>query len=843
MAEPTITFVPYASGTTDSEGQRISSIDPRLSRTNYFDGRLLKASDLIRDQVYLDERALEIGQALGSGIVRGLELDLVDHYRLRVRPGLAIAPSGRVLQLADRTLEVNLGNSALIAALNQGYYRRFRRGLYLVALQYAEVGSDSAEAYPADLASPRRFHYNSYAEGVELVLVPLGIPFSNTGEIAVRVGLQGEFMGRSGQRPELSDEAVALGLLALEQGRPLWLDRGLARRPLRQPGTPDALQQDLAAHYEELLDTVLAQRQAAGLTQGFAATDYFRLLPPWGHLPKACVDPVAGSQTFFPEGYEVSIAPVRRDDLPALLQESARLAPMDLRQDADADVMVLVPMANSEFAWRARALERGATEPKDAFGLGRLLAIDRLALRLKPLPKPHALDTDKDVWRAIWETASADEIMFVRRPPRTAETNVSAVVLARGFDLPKPGVDLSACNRALELELKAARAEAEEALADAAAVREDYARRLRGLKLDPDAPARELAERVKALEAERDTLAERVKGLEAGGAGGSADLAAAKQEIDRLGKQLEAAKAHIEALEAAGSDAASAELEVLSEKNRLLGERLQAAHEQIEALKAAAEVGSAAGAELAETRAKLDKLALELDVAHKRITELQAAGDGGAQLAAAQAKVETLTQALEAANKRITELQAGAVSAAELEAALAKVETLTQALDTANKRLVEHKTALDQAAVEIDTHKTQVVKLSEELSLAQKKIAELQAGSGTPTVGGLTLAELAELRPAVDTTGKKALDKLASTLAGREAEVAEVGRLLMLLDRRYDPLIWPTLLGVAQRDGGLARLRDLLLHEPDRPAGQVVAEAGADLGLSAALIDKWKSLN
>lgn len=766
MAETPITFVPYAPGATDGEGKRISSIDPRLSRTNYFDGRLLKASDLIRDQVYLDERALEIGQALGSGIVRGLELELKEHYRLRVRPGLAIAPSGRVLQLTGRTLEVNLGNSALIASLNEGYYRRFRRGLYLVALQYAEVGSDAAEAYPADLASPRRFHFNSYAEGVELVLVPLAIPFSNTGEIAVRVGLQGEFLGHAGQRPELSDEAVALGLLALEQGRPLWLDRGLVRRPLRQPGAPDALQQDLAAHYEELLGVVLAQRQAAGLAQGFAAADYFRLLPPWGRLPKTCVDPVAGSQTYFPPGYEVSIAPVRRDDLPAILQESARLAPMDLQPEADADVMVLVPMSAGEFAWRARALERGASGPRDAFGLGRLLAIDPLALRLRPQPKPHALDTDRDIWQAIWEAASSDEIHFVRRPPRTAETNVSAVVLARGFDLPKPGIDLSAGNRAMEQELKAARTEAEEARADAAALREDFARRVRGLKLDPDAPARELAERVRALEAERDALAERIRALEATGAGDSADLAAARQEIAALGKQLEAAKARIAALEAAGS----------------------------------------------------------------------------AELAAAQAKVGALTQALEAANKRITELEAAAADAAELETARARIASLTQSLDAASKRNAELQTALDQAAVDVDAHKAQVAKLTEELGLARQKIAELQAGGGSPSAG-LTLADLARLRPPPDAAGKKALDKLTSTLAGREAEVAEVGRLLMLLDRRYDPLVWPTLLAVAQQDGRLARLREHLLHAADRPAGQVVAEVGADLGLTAAQIDRWKSLD
>jgi hypothetical protein len=60
----TINFQPFAPGTTGSDGNRLGSIDPRLSRTNYFDGQLLKASDLTRDQIYLDERLLELGQSI-----------------------------------------------------------------------------------------------------------------------------------------------------------------------------------------------------------------------------------------------------------------------------------------------------------------------------------------------------------------------------------------------------------------------------------------------------------------------------------------------------------------------------------------------------------------------------------------------------------------------------------------------------------------------------------------------------------------------------------------------------------------------------------------------------------
>lgn len=690
MTDPVISFVPYAPGTTDSQGQRIASIDPRLSRTNYFDGRLLKASDLIRDQVYLDERALEIGQVLGSGLVRGLDLTLRDNYRLQVSPGLAIAPSGRVLQLSGQTLEVNLGNTALITSLNQGYYRRFRRGLYLVALQYAEVGSDSAEAYPADLASRRSFNFNSFAEGVELTLVPLNVPLSPTTEVAARAGLVGEFIGRGGQRPELSDEAVALGLLALEQGRPLWLDRGLVRRPLRQPGTPGALQRDLAAHYAELLDLVIDSRNAGGLGGGFPAAQYFATLPPWGPLPKAAIDPINGSQTFFPPGYEVSVAPVRRDDLPAILEESARLAPLDLRHAAadpnsDADIMVLAPLSNSEFAFRARALERGLAVPKDKFGLGRLLAIDGLALRLRPQPAPHKVDTDQEAWRAIWQLIADDELIYVRRPPRTAETNVSAVVLARGFDLPKPTPDLSAYNRVMERQLADTRDLLDTATQDLHNDRKNFALRLRNLKLDPAAPARELSDRVKALEQERNQLAAKVKDLEAG-ATDSAELAAARAEVTEIADQLAAARAQIAELQTAGSNTLSNHFTALQKENQVLQTNLNTANKNLAAL----------GTTLTDRTNKLEAAQTQLKeveaaraAAEGTIKELQAARTAAESVARAEVKAEMdkLNAQLTAANTRITDLRSEAEK--RTRSSLEEFAKLRPPVDEAGKRAID----------------------------------------------------------------------------------------------------------------------------------------------------------
>ena len=79
-------FNPVNFALAEDKARNISSIDPKLSRTNYYDGRLLKASDLIRDQLYLDERLREAGRVIGQGIVRGLDIQLTDEGRLEPVP-------------------------------------------------------------------------------------------------------------------------------------------------------------------------------------------------------------------------------------------------------------------------------------------------------------------------------------------------------------------------------------------------------------------------------------------------------------------------------------------------------------------------------------------------------------------------------------------------------------------------------------------------------------------------------------------------------------------------------------------------------------------------------------
>ncbi len=521
-----ISFQPYAPGISTSEGNRLGSIDPRLSRTNYFDGQLLKASDLTRDQIYLDERLLEVGQVLGSGIVHGLDLTLVNNHILRVQPGISIAPSGRILQFSGRRenpsdppapLEIDLQDSGFIADLNQGLYRRFNRGLYAVVLRYAEVINGVSEAYPSDLASRRRMQVSSYAEGVELALIPLNLTLPRGDELAIRATLVQQFITQDGRFNLPTNDAVALGLLAIDDARPLWLDLGLLRRPLRRPNLDNAQQLDLATHYQELYADLLATRRASGQTDNFAASSYFRLLPPFGPIPKGAIDPASGRQSYFPKAYEVAIAPVRRIDIPSIIEESAHLAPLDLSHDAEADIMVLVPMSDQAFSLRARQLEKSAQQQLPS--TNKLPFFNSLALRLFTQPPAHLIDTDTDAWKAIWEGADPKELIYVRRPPRTAETNVSAVVLARGFALPAVASELPPEPATIETQLDNALNEANNAKAALARAQAQIATLNSKIKqleqtIGNNTALQEAQAKIQALEAEIATQNEKIKGLQ-----------------------------------------------------------------------------------------------------------------------------------------------------------------------------------------------------------------------------------------------------------------------------------------------------------------------------------------
>ena len=386
----------------------------------------------VREQVYLDGRLREVGRALGHGVASGLEPRL-SGTRLRISPGGAVTPAGRLLVVdAAHAIEVDSGDRAKLRQLNDGLYGHLPGGLYAITLATAESTRGIAEAFPTDLSARRSTRPDVVVEGVELLLVRLDVPIPRGSAVQARAQLAPQL---AGVRPRgLAEDQVSVGLLAIDGDRVAWLDAKLCRRPLRLDSAVDTTNSALAEHWEALMTEVASYRVNSGQAPAFAAREYLRLLPAVGALPKAAVDPVRGTQQFFPGHWDVRLAPLRRDDWRALRAEALRQEPLDSTSPAAASVLVLALVEPSLFGAYAQALE----VPRAGRAFPRL---DPLRLRLAPKALAtvnDVLDTDADVWNSLWPQISDSDVVYVRRPALGAETGVSVVVMAQGTSLPPP---------------------------------------------------------------------------------------------------------------------------------------------------------------------------------------------------------------------------------------------------------------------------------------------------------------------------------------------------------------------------------------------------------------------
>lgn len=88
--------------------------DERLRSVQFFNGRLLSAADLTREQESARERLRRLGRALGPGVLEGLELSWGGSQELTLSAGAAITPAGELITLASA---VRLDGAGVRAAL------------------------------------------------------------------------------------------------------------------------------------------------------------------------------------------------------------------------------------------------------------------------------------------------------------------------------------------------------------------------------------------------------------------------------------------------------------------------------------------------------------------------------------------------------------------------------------------------------------------------------------------------------------------------------------------------------------------------------------------------------
>lgn len=76
-------------------------IDGGIHSTHFFNGRRLTAEDLNREKDANREHERLLGQAIGEGVVYGLQVNKIEENKLEIRKGLAINRNGDTLYLPD----------------------------------------------------------------------------------------------------------------------------------------------------------------------------------------------------------------------------------------------------------------------------------------------------------------------------------------------------------------------------------------------------------------------------------------------------------------------------------------------------------------------------------------------------------------------------------------------------------------------------------------------------------------------------------------------------------------------------------------------------------------------
>ena len=429
--------------------------DPRRNRPRWFDGRFLAARDLAGEQNYFLVRQADLGRAGGTGVVQGLTVTqaaagTTGASILRIDAGFGFTAAGEMVVLAA-ALDVNPADIPTLQRLDAAFGLqeipnepgRSRNGLYVLALRPVEWTANPIAAYPTSLTGERTVQDGEIIEGVAVALVPY--PDAAADNWARRRARAARDLFVAGRDWGFASGALPLALLALQGNRVVWLDPYLARRDAgaERPAGMDfgfgarALREAQLLQYDQHLADVLNSVGDAA----FSAAAWFDALPPVGRLPAQCVDANALTQLYFPPTMTVELAFVPDDEIPAVIEESLSLPPLDLLADADTQagtaVMILAPLPRETFApWYGKLGGRTLkllTPVRELKGNPRALGFSLNYLRqagLTDQPAPGAVTDASDDWKTLLRTAQARHLLwYVRRRHVPAAANVAGAAV------------------------------------------------------------------------------------------------------------------------------------------------------------------------------------------------------------------------------------------------------------------------------------------------------------------------------------------------------------------------------------------------------------------------------
>jgi hypothetical protein len=381
-------------------GQNSGSLvlDSQRTRPYWFDGRFLAARDLQREQDYFLQRQADLGQAAGFGVVRGLWVDTLSPNSkgssadtVIIRSGQGVTPAGELVlmpsdltvHLSDLPDEQNLDSQFSLAEFPNSPLRT-RTGLYVLALRPVEFTANPITSYPTSIQGSRSAHDGDIVEATAVTLVPFPNPVSWAGATradasARRAALARQIFLNATPNP-LSNSLLPLAMISLQRGVIDWVDPYLVRRDsgpeysgLRLGLSDPATQRAFLMQYDSQLQETTQTRLSSGASTAFAASDFFQALPPAGRFPLASLGFNTQSttqtftQSFFPQQLDVRLSVIPVDEVPALIDDSMSLPPLDLTLPANAyadiSVFALIPVPRAGFAALKKSLPTLAPNP------------------------------------------------------------------------------------------------------------------------------------------------------------------------------------------------------------------------------------------------------------------------------------------------------------------------------------------------------------------------------------------------------------------------------------------------------------------------------------------------
>ncbi|MFY0566325.1 hypothetical protein ACN28E_21150 [Archangium lansingense] len=365
------------------------------SRPNLYTDRTMSAQALSADQRERAGRLALRGQMVSPGVVAGLEVRLRSElvqgqegarYSFDLEPGMGLTASGEdVYVLRDMNVRVDrlpvywpgsLGPAGfdlgLLGSVDAVTTHAGLRAAVLVLVPVVSKREDPPDPNDPGESDPdvHALEDQRLVDGSTLVLFAwprdweLPPRDSAQDKALWRNRLAWEIFNREQQRPPgqyapWEEVGVPVALVGFEPplhyhapAKPLFVDRAAvvraggaprSRTPLLESRGSPLLWQARSLQFAEQLSSLSSSQLTSP-----SASSPFELLPPVGALPKESIDLVTWQHRFFPASFILDAVPVPLEQLDAVAQASASLAPLRTSQAERVRVLVPVPEVHFE---------------------------------------------------------------------------------------------------------------------------------------------------------------------------------------------------------------------------------------------------------------------------------------------------------------------------------------------------------------------------------------------------------------------------------------------------------------------------------------------------------------